>query len=175
MNNTTGPALLLSLLLAGTAHADDTCSAYMMDVGAEIELFREIAAPLQAGRRADDAPAIEAGKLYAVRLHSQKDVTYAAPRTGKPADPQQSGGMLKVTVAETGKYRISSDANFWIDAVADGVALTTLDFRSNRECAGPRKIVTYQLPAGVELVVQLIDAGAPLVRVTLTPVPQEPW
>jgi hypothetical protein len=108
-------------------------------------------------------------------LHEQTQVRFAAPRASKAPDPARIGGMLRFSVSEPGKYRVSIDANFWVDVARDGKALETLDFRSVRECPGPRKIVTYNLPVGAELLVQLIDATSPRVRLTVTPVPPEIW
>lgn len=164
-----------TLLLGGLARADETCSAYMMDVASELELFHEPAAEVQAGREAQGAPQIEPGKLYRVALRTQKEVRFVDSPGRRPEDPARPGGIVQFTVPEAGRYRVSVDANFWIDVMLEGVALKSLDFRSDRECAGPRKIVTFQLPAGAELAVQLIDATAPSVRLAVTPVPEGPW
>jgi hypothetical protein len=147
----------------------------MLDVNNEVDLFQGAPAPIQAGRDAATAPVIEPGKLYEVSLHGQPQVRFAAPRENKAPDPARIGGMLRFSVSEPGKYRVSIDANFWVDVARDGKALETLDFRSVRECPGPRKIVTYNLPVGAELLVQLIDATSPRVRLTVTPVPPEIW
>jgi hypothetical protein len=168
-------ALILATAAATATAADDPCGNFLMEVDSEVHLFQDVAAPAAAGRDAATAPMIEPGKLYAVKLHSQQQVRFAAPRENKPADPARTGGMLKFTVTEPGGYRVSVDANFWVDVALDGKALPTLDFRGVRECPGPRKIVTYNLPVGAELLVQLIDATVTSVRLAITPVPPKIW
>lgn len=173
MKNTACLVLCSAFLLGGIARADETCSAYMMNVSGELELFKDISIPVEAGRDVQGAPGIEPGKLYLTKLQVQKDVRFLASPGRRPEDPARSGGFVKFTVAQAGKYRVSIDANFWIDVMLEGVALASVDFRSDRECAGPRKIVTFQLPAGAELAVQLIDATAQSVRLAVTPVPED--
>jgi hypothetical protein len=168
-------ALGMAAAASAVAAAADPCSTFMMEVDHEVDLFQAAPAPVAAGREAASAPLIEPGKLYEVSLHEQAQVRFAAPRASKAPDPARIGGMLRFSVSEPGKYRVSIDANFWVDVARDGKALETLDFRSVRECPGPRKIVTYNLPVGAELLVQLIDATSPRVRLTVTPVPPGIW
>ena len=167
-------AIAVGAVSAATA-AEDPCSAFLMDVDNEVDLFQGAPAPVDSGREAATAPEVEPGKLYMVSLHGQQQVRFAAPRESKAPDPARTGGMLKLRAAEPGSYRVSVDANFWVDVAQDGKALPTLDFRSVRECPGPRKIVTYNLPVGVELLVQLIDASVTSVLLTVTSVPPKIW
>lgn len=146
----------------------------MMDVSRELELFREEAEPIEAAQSAAQSPTVQTGRLYAVKLHRQDGVQPPAPGTRKP-DPALQGGVLRFSVAEAGLFRVAADANFWIDVVFEGAPLEARDFRGNRECNGPRKIVTFQLPAGADLLIQLMDARVPGVRLTVTPVPQKDW
>lgn len=157
------------------ARADGSCSAYMMDVTAELQLFREAPDPVKAGLNAKAAPQVEPGRLYVVSLPLQKDVQFGATLARDPVDAARPGGLLNLSIDRPGKYRVAIDANFWIDALVDGTPVEALDFRSDRECAGPRKIVTFDLPAGGEVLVQLIDATVAQLRLTVTPVPEEPW
>jgi hypothetical protein len=171
----TKAAALLLATFAGVSAGAEACDAYQMDVLRELELFREEAIPLDAGTRAEDAPRIATGRLYAVHLATQERVRHPSPPTRKPVDSARHGGVLRFTVTESGSYRVSLDANFWVDVVHEGAPLATEDFRGNRECQGPRKIVTFQLPAGAELLVQLVDAGVPSVKLSITPKPQKDW
>jgi hypothetical protein len=169
-------ATLTAIALPGSpAHAEESCSAYMMDVSAELQLFREAADPVVAGRNASDAPRLEPGRLYLARLPAQKEVRFGATLASRPVDAARPGGLLRLDIARPGKYRIAIDANFWIDALVEGVPLQALDFRSDRECVAPRKIVTFDFPAGGEILVQLIDATASQVRFAVTPMPEETW
>jgi hypothetical protein len=164
------------IALAGVpAHADNLCSAFMMDVDAELQLFREAPDPLAAGRDSHDAPQLVPNRLYLAKLPAQKDVHFGATLARNPVDPARPGGLMKLTIDQPGRYRIAIDANFWIDALVDGVPVEALDFRSDRECSGPRKIVTFDFPAGSEILVQLVDATVEQLRITVTPAPDEVW
>lgn len=167
--------LALAAASGAPIHAAEACNAYMMDVDNELRLFNEAPDPLDAGRDAASAPAIEPDRLYAVKLQSQQQVRYVAPPGRKPIDPAKTGGLLRFSVAEAGSWRIAVDASFWIDVLHDGKALTSTDSRGDHECAGPQKIVTFDLPAGVELIVQLADVGVGSVRLTLTAAPPKVW
>jgi len=169
-------SLLLTALLAAPAFAAEptACSAFQMDVSSEVELFQGSPIPVNAGVEAASATQVEPGRLYEVRLQSQKQVQYVALPSRKP-DPAESGGMLRIAITEGGSYRVSVNAPSWVDAVFAGVALETQDFRSDRECGGPTKIVTFNVPAGAELVLQFIDVDRSSLRLTVTPAPQKIW
>lgn len=176
MKSLTGLAALALLAAPGAAtFAADACSAYMMNVDNELLLFNESPDPLEAGRDATAAPKIEPGRLYAVKLPTQQQVRFVAPPGRRAIDPSKSGGLLRFSVTEAGHYRVSTDASFWIDVVLDGKALTSTDSRGDHECAGPRKIVTFNLPAGAELIVQLADVGVERVRLAVTAAPPAVW
>lgn len=177
-NATVATLAVASLLLLPSMPArgaEPRCSAYMMDVSSELELFAGPSVEVAAGKVAQGAPEIEVGKLYAVKLVPQAGVTYPSPPSAKPIDRALPGGLLRFTVQETGRYRVSADANFWIDVLFEGKPLEATDFRSDRECAGPRKIVTFNLQQGAEMVLQLIDVRTPAIRLTVTPMPQAEW
>lgn len=168
--------MIAALLPASAAFAADipSCKAYQMDVDAEVELFQSEAISVKASADAAAASEVRVGQLFEVRLASQKETRFTVlPR--REIDPAQYGGMLRVHIAEGGRYRVSVDAPSWVDAVFDGKSLETLDFRSNRECAGPTKIVTFNVPAGADLLLQVIDVDRPSVRLTVTPVPLAVW
>jgi hypothetical protein len=80
------------------------------------------------------------------------------------------GGLLRFRVDKAGPHRVAIDARFWLDVVHDGKALQSLDFNGSRDCAGPRKIVVYDLPAGTELTLQIAAATSATARLTVTPV-----
>lgn len=167
--------LLLTALLASPVFAaEPACSRFQMDVGKEIELFQAPPVAVDAATDENSAIRIEGSRLYEVRLQPQKQVNYVSTDSRKP-DPAQSGGMLRIVIAEGGPYRVSVDAPSWVDAVYGGVPLKTDDFRSDRECGGPTKIVTFHVPAGAELLLQFIDVDRPSLRLAVTPAPQQIW
>lgn len=160
---------------AAAAEAGAHCVAYAMDVDAEVELFQRPPARLNASGAADAAPVIASGTLYDVTLASQADVRYPAPPAKRKPDPARTGGLVALVVPETGRYRVAVNAPVWIDAVVGDTPLEALDFRSDRTCAGPTKIVTFQLPAGARVLLQFIDVDRAALRLAVTPVPQPVW
>jgi hypothetical protein len=160
---------------AAVAGQADACPSFEMDVSNEVALFQEQAIEVPAGDQAESAPELEAGRLYQVKLLPQRGLTFPVTASRRKPDAAQSGGMVRVFIAEAGRYRVSVDQPSWVDAIHEGNPLPSLDFRSSRECSGPRKIITFQVPAGAELLLQFIDVDRPAVRLAVTPVPPEVW
>lgn len=169
-------ALTAALLLTGTAAlAADPCTQFKWDVSHETTLFRGTpAATLEAGAAAARAPALEVNTLYALTLKPQEDVRLVIPPSKKTLDDGAYAGLLTLTVPVTGQYRIAVDAGFWLDVARDGQPLQSLDFSGVNGCLTPRKIVLYQLPAGVPVTVQLNGADTAQARITVTPVVASP-
>jgi hypothetical protein len=172
----TNAALFLLLASPAVLAAEpDACAAYEMDVSAEVALFQEQAVEVAAGDHEEAAAPLEAGKLYKVKLLPQRGLKYPVTASRRNPDAAQSGGMVRVFIAEAGRYRVSVDAPSWVDAIHEGQPLESLDFRSSRACNGPTKIVTFYVPAGAELLLQFIDVDRPSLRLAVTPVPPEVW
>lgn len=168
-------ALLFTTLLAVPAlAAEPACSRFQMDVSTERELFQSPPRTVEAAADAARAGDVQAGQLYEVKLKPQQQVRFVATPERKP-DPALTGGMLRIHIAEGGRYRVAVDARSWVDAVYAGQPLATNDFRSDRECAGPTKIVTFDVPSGADLVLQFIDVDRPSLRLAVTAAPRETW
>lgn len=163
-------AAIALLAAGGICHAADACAEYKWDVSREVRLFAGNATALDAATTAATAPAINAGTLYALVLKPQEDVQYATPPSKKMLADGAYGGLLKLKVASAGAYHIAIDAGFWLDVVVDGHSLPAADFNGQRACAGPRKIVVYELPANVELTLQVAASTEARARLTVTPV-----
>lgn len=163
-------ALVTLALLAGSAQAADACTTYKWDVTREVQLYRTSPVAVAAGTEAAAALSIAAGQLYALALQPQEKVRYPTAPSKKMLADGAFGGLLKLRVDRAGQYRIAIDSGYWLDVVHDGKQLATVDFNGNAGCDGPRKIVVYDMPAGVELVVQIAAASTQQVRLAVTPV-----
>jgi hypothetical protein len=163
-------ALAASLMVGGGSHAADACSAYKWDVSNEVRLFATTPLGATAGADLDGTQAIETGRLYEINLHPQQAVRFAAPPSKRMLADGAFAGLVKFTVPARGPYRVAVNAGSWLDVVHQGRLLDALDFNGSRECAGPRKIVVYDLPAGTELVLQLSAVTGSTVRLAITPV-----
>ncbi len=160
-----------ALLLHGAgALAADACSEYKWDVASEVRLFASKPAELSVASVPGKAPSIATGTLYALALQPQDSVEYPVAPSKKMLPDGSYGGLMKFKVARAGAYRIALDAGFWIDVVHEGKSLPALDFNGQRQCVGPHKIVVYELPAGVELTLQVAQSPEKTARLTVTPV-----
>jgi hypothetical protein len=168
--------VLTALMLPATVqvHAADACSAFKWNVSREVALFQQAPRAAVAGKAATDAPAVEINLLYALELQPQTAVAFAAPPSKKMLADGAFGGVLRLRVATAGEYRIAIDAGFWLDIVQDGKPLASVDFNGSAECAGPRKIVVYSLPAQRDLFLQISAASQSRARLTVTPVATPP-
>ncbi|HTT03700.1 MAG TPA: hypothetical protein VMF64_00285 [Steroidobacteraceae bacterium] len=154
------------------ARAHQGCHDFAWDVRRERTLFAGQAHSVQGGTSAADTPTVHADRLYEVQLAPQPQVKYVTTPGKVMLSDGAYGGMVKFTVARSGSYRVSLDAPFWIDVVADGKLLGTQDFSGQRGCANPRKIVIFQMPAGQPLWLQISGARRAQAQLTLTAAPR---
>lgn len=166
-----------SAMAASPAWADQSrsqgCHDFAWDVHRERALFAGQAHSVQGGTSAATTPTVRADRLYEVQLTPQPQVTYVTAPGKVMLSDGAYGAMVKFSVARTGSYRVSLDAPFWIDVVADGKLLGTQDFSGQRGCANPRKIVIFQLPARQTLWLQISGARRAQAQLTLTAAPQD--
>jgi len=117
----------ISLLLAGLlgsagipAFADDACLDFKWDASKERALFAETPASLTAGKSPSSAPPLVPGRLYALRLAAQDQVTFAAAPGKKVPVAGAYAGLAVLKIPADGSYRIAIDLPFWIDVVSNG-------------------------------------------------------
>ena len=113
---------------------------------------------------------LDVDRLYLLTLSPQKTVKFAAPPSKKMPAAANSAGLVHFRIAKPGQYRVSADVALWIDVVADGKVIPSLDFSSAHDCTAPRKVVVYDLPATQALTVQLSGSSEAQAHITLTPV-----
>lgn len=165
-------AVLTLLFASMAAQADDIAAACQepgWEMSREILAFRDLGMAMQAGSEARAAPAIQIGRLYALRLKPQETVKFA--RTPQKFSQQQGAvaGLAQLAVSSSGKYRITSDAPLWIDIVAPSGTLQASEFNGWHQCGLFRKSLVYSLSAGQPLVLQLSGGSAPVVKVAIEP------
>jgi hypothetical protein len=165
-------ALPILLIAAISAQADDIAAACQepgWEMSREILAFRDVGTPMEAGTDAQAAPAIQIGRVYALRLKPQGSVKFA--RTPQKFSQQEGAvaGMARVAVTSSGKYRITADAPLWIDIIAPSGTLQANEFNGWHQCGLFRKSLVYSLSAGQPLVLQLSGGSAPVVKVAIEP------
>jgi len=162
-------ALLLVCATSNAVRAAEPCSGFKWDLQRERALFDSQPSAIEAGRDAAAPPSLALDRLYAVALHAQDAVQFAAPPAKKMLSDGAYAGILRFRVAVAGHYRVSLGAPFWVDVVAAaGKPLDAIDFGGSPGCTRPHKVVEYALPAGVPLTLQLSGQTAQIVELTLT-------
>ena len=166
-------AVAICALLAGGAlvQAADGCAKFKWDVAREVAVFQQPPNSVAAGRALADAPLLETERHYTLGLQPQENVAFVTPPSKKMLSDGAFAGVLRFRVAQAGTYRVAIDSGFWLDIVQDGKSLTSIDFNGSQDCAGPHKIVVYELPANADLVLQASAASTARARLSITRVP----
>lgn len=167
-------AVAVLWMIAPAVPAAGTCN-FKWDVTREVQLYATVAKSVVAGSNSATAPAVDAGHLYALELKPQEAVRYAVAPGKKMLADGAFGGVLRLKVAAAGQYRVAIDSGFWLDLLADGKPLATVDFNGSSDCAsGPRKIVVFDIPDNAELLLQVSAATSSAAKLTVTPVARAP-
>ena len=173
MTHTTAASFLLAGLCCFSAQAfsADDCTDFKWDVSKERALFAGPAAALPGGTDVKSAPAIMPNRLYRLQLAPQSKVRFAAaPGKTTRADGDYAG-LAKLTIAESGSYRVAIDAQFWIDVVSKRALMAATDFQGQHGCSAPHKIVQFDFTAMQPLILQLSGASVDHILLTITPTP----
>jgi len=150
------------------AHADDPCTAFTWDVHHERTLFETKPQILTSGQTVVASPTLAADRLYQVELTAQSEVKFLEPPGRKRGDGGGFAGLVRLTVATAGVYRISLDQPLWVDVIANAALLPAKDHQGRPGCNAPHKVVEFLLPAGSPVTLQFSDSRVPVVKVTVT-------
>lgn len=106
-------------------------------------------APLKAtaNSAALAAAMLPPGKAVAVVLSPLSGVNFALTPAHAPAEGGFAG-LLRVAIAQAGRYRIALGSAAWIDLIRDGAALTPVAFGHGPTCSTIRKQVDFDLTPG---------------------------
>jgi hypothetical protein len=166
-------ATVLALVLGppGKTFADELCVDFKWDVTQERGLFAGSSMPLSAGADSNSAPVMQLNHLYALKLMPQEHVTFAATPGKKTPSPGSNAGVVTFKLPASGSYRVAIDMPFWIDVVSNGALVAAKDFQSQHGCRPPHKIVEFELVGTRPFFLQLSNAAADSVRLTVTATP----
>jgi hypothetical protein len=151
--------------------ADESCVDFKWDVTQERGLFAGTATPLSAGADSKSAPVMQLNRLYALKLMPQDQVTFAATPGKKTPSAGSNAGVFTFKLPMSGSYRVAIDMPFWIDVVSNGALAAAKDFQGQHGCGAPHKIVEFELAGTHPLFLQLSNAAADSVRLTITATP----
>jgi hypothetical protein len=112
---------------------------------------------------------IAVGQAVQLALLPQAAVTFPL-QPGKTGAPGSYAGLLRLTIAEPGTYRIALGTGAWIDVVAHSVAVAAGAHGHGPACSGIHKMVDFPLPAG-EYVLQISASAEAQTKVLVVRVP----
>jgi hypothetical protein len=117
-------------------------------------------APLAAAADAPDAAdaALVPGRAVDLTLRPAAGLRYAVPPE-KVGAAGSHGGLVGLTIARAGTYRVALGAGAWIDVVRDGKAVASTAHGHGPACSGIRKMVDFSLTPGRYLI-QLAGSDA---------------
>lgn len=120
-------------------------------------------APVVAGTNAAGAPLVPLNQGARLTLGDAAAVHFAMAPGHAPA-PGTSGGIVALTIAAAGRYRVALGAGVWVDMVKGGVNLRSIAHSQGPACTGIRKLVDFDLVPGNYLL-QLSGNAAPTLAV----------
>jgi hypothetical protein len=166
--------VFLALMLAGAspaARADDGCLDFKWDVSKERALFAGVPAVVKGGKDPASATIVIPDRLYTLRLASQDQVAFSVPPAKKPSASPSYAGLATLKIAAPGSYRVSVDLPIWIDMVSQGTLVAAKDYQGQHACNAPHKIVEFELQGAQPFLLQLSNAAADSITLTVTASP----
>jgi hypothetical protein len=163
--------LVVVLGAPGKTFADESCVDFKWEVTQERGLFAGTATPLAAGSEPKSAPVMLLNHLYALKLAPQDHVTFAATPGKKTPSAGSNAGIFTFKLPASGSYRVAVDMPFWIDVVSNGALVAAKNFQGQHGCSAPHKIVEFELVGTRPFFLQLSNAAADSVRLTITATP----
>jgi hypothetical protein len=130
--------------------------------------FFKDATVMTGGRLGEDASALAIGKATSLVLSDALNVARLASTEPAPKSGQQAG-IVRLSVATAGTYRIAIGGKAWIDLVRDGVALasTAHGHGLGGNCDDVAKWVEFSLAPG-NYALRLSEAATPTLSVIVT-------
>jgi hypothetical protein len=163
--------LAWACVAAAPALSDESCVDFKWDVAQERALFAGSATPLSAAAEAKSAPVLLLNHLYELKLLKQEQVSFAVTPGKKSPREGSNGGLVSFKIPAGGSYRVAIDMPFWIDVVSDGALVAATDFQGQHGCNSPHKIVQFDLLGTRPFFLQLSNAAAQSVRLTIAATP----
>lgn len=165
------PALLLLAALQQTPPAAPVCPATPAPLAAPWTGWTTATPLTGAGKPADlAAAALAPGHRADITLLPANGITFAVP-LARPIATGSTGGMLALTIAKAGSYRLSLGAAMWADMVGpDGKSVASTAHGHGPDCSGIRKYVDFPLQPG-RYVLQLSEGKGATVGAMLTATP----
>ena len=98
----------------------------------------------------ENFPIIPLTKKIALRLKEQSEVNFTFEPEGKKTVDNPFGGIVVFEVPRPsgGRYRVSLNSRLWVDVIAAGGIIPSVDYAGQHQCATIVKSVEFQLDPG---------------------------
>ena len=165
------PALLLLAALQQTPPAAPVCPATPAPLAAEWSGWTTATPLTAAGKPADlDAAMLTPGHRAEVTLLPAAGVSFPTALS-RPVAAGSTGGLIGITIATPGKYRLSLGGAMWADMIGpDGKSVSSTAHGHGPDCSGIHKYVDFPLQPG-RYVLQLSEGKGATVGAMLTTAP----
>jgi hypothetical protein len=176
MKNRLAFAALLAATLqlacaAEPGSATNGCAAFQWNIARELAVMRAPAIPVIASANdGGSAAPLSLERHYLVSLPPQGEVRFAVPPARAARDPAPRGGSVSFAVAAAGRYRVAITSAHWIDMIAAGKAIDSVDHQGHADCELLHKVVEFELPANQPLILQLSGGAQAEVGLAITKV-----
>jgi hypothetical protein len=164
-------ALLASLALASiaAAHTDGGCDSFTWDLSREKAAMK--ASPTTAfviTGLGQVTGLLEPGRRYDATLVPQDQMKFPVPPARSRGGPDAKAGLLLFRSGKAGRYRIALTSRHWIDVLHQGKAVESVAHQDGSGCEWVHKVVEFELPANLMLVLQLSGASDEKVGLVIT-------
>lgn len=162
--------LVLAAAMPAVPAAEPQCAATPAAPPSELAAWSAPRALVAATSVAGGGKALlQPGGAAELALAPTPQVAYAV-RPERPGGSVSHGGLLTIRVARAGTYRIAIDSAAWLDVVAGGKLVDSVNHGRGPACTGIRKMVDFRLEAG-DALLQIAGNGKSSIRVIVAAVP----
>jgi hypothetical protein len=158
--------VVLASLVGGLAQAQEknACDQFKWSVERERRLFAA------GANSAAPGAAIDPGAAYVVALQPSDKVAYRLPPERAPKAGSFGATLSVADIDKAGLYQITLSGEAWLDVIQGEKSVKSSAFSGQKDCAGVRKSVRFDLKAG-SLIVQISNSASASIDMAIVPAP----
>ena len=158
-------SVLAAVACQAHAQTPTNCSKFKWDIARERGWILASTETLQSGGSFAFGP-----KGYKIQLSAGGQLHFAAPPERAP-QPGRFGAILKLQgLPKPGIYQIALSNEAWLDVIANGKRLKSVDFSGQKNCPGVRKSVRFNLKP-TQVILQISNAKNASISIAVAPAP----
>jgi hypothetical protein len=157
--------LLMALSWAAPAFAEEqrACDRFDWPLAVERTWFDAVDLPsVETGARLGSLPM----RGVALKLQPAAQVHLEVPPSRAPKVENPRSGIASFDILEAGLYQVTISDDGWVDVVQKGAAVQAVTHTGNRDCAGLRKSVRFNLVPGATAI-QISGASSDTIRIAI--------